>query len=534
MDWTIAELVRRGASAHPSRTALAYDGRTLTYAELDARSSRVAAGLAGLGVEAGDRVAILDRNGPEQLEVMFGAAKLGAVIVPVNWRLSASEIAFVLSDCGARVLFAGAEFEAPLAGVRAQIPSLEHVLSIGEPVAAAGITSERAPAWPAAGDDYARWRDGQPAHDPHTAVAPGDLALLLYTSGTTGQPKGVMLGNGNLFTLLDRIGPMWGLGAATRSVVCMPLFHIGGIGWALAAMRFGGMMLLVRAFAPEGVLDLIERERATHVNLVPAMIAAMVDSPSAGRRDCSSLRMILYGTAPISAGLLGAAMRTFGCAFVQVYGLTETTSAITQLDDADHRRTDRDDAILRSAGRPYPWVQARVVDPVSLRECGPGETGELWTRSAQNMRGYWGDDDATRATMNAEGWLRTGDAGLFDAAGYLYLTDRVKDMIVSGGENVYPAEAERVLADHPAVAEVAVVGVPHPVLGETPRAVVVLARGAVASESELIGYARDRLAHYKCPTSVAFAFELPRNATGKVLKRVLREPYWLGNERRIH
>jgi long-chain acyl-CoA synthetase len=216
-----------------------------------------------------------------------------------------------------------------------------------------------------------------------------------------------------------------------------------------------------------------------------------------------------------------------------VYGLTETTSAITQLDAADHQVRGPREALLRSAGRPYPWVQAKIVDPATLEPCPAGETGELWVRSAQNMKGYWMNEEATAATIDEFGWLRTGDCGHLDRDGYLFLTDRLKDMIVSGGENVYPAEAERLLMEHPLVAEAAVIGVPHPAWGETAKALVVLKAGGQISELELIGWLRMRLAHYKCPTSVELMRELPRNAAGKVLKRVLREPYWKGHTRRI-
>jgi len=515
MEWTIADLVRRGAAENAAHAAICFEDQIHSYAELDDRSSRVAAGLLHQGIAARDRVALLAKNCPEQFEVILGVSKAGAIAVPINWRLSSSEVAFILDNCGARMLVVGAEFEGLIEEIRGSLPKLDTYLVLG----------------PLSGPkSYIRWRDAHDVQDPRRPVRPDDAALLLYTSGTTGRPKGAMLTSKNLFTLLDAVGPMWGLDEHTRSIACMPLFHIGGIGWALAALRFRGTVILVKAFDAEDLLATISRDRATHINLVPAMISALVASPSVGALDHSSLRMILYGTAPIGKQTLAAALDVFGCAFVQVYGLTETTSAITQLDAQDHRSPD--DAILNSAGRPYPWVELKIVNPTTLAPCEKNEPGELWVRSAQNMRGYWSDPEATAATI-VDGWLRSGDTGYLDAAGYLYLTDRLKDLIVSGGENIYPAESERILLQHPAVLDVAVIGVPDARWGEVAKAIVVARPGKTVSGDELVQYARQRLAHFKCPTSVDFVETLPRNAAGKVLKKQLREPYWQGHARRI-
>lgn len=516
MDWTIADLVRCGAGEDPARPAISFEGRSCTYGALDDNSSRVASGLLLHGIGPGDRVALLAKNCPQQFEIIAGASKIGAIVVPINWRLSSAEVAHILNNCEARVLFVGPEFESLVAETRAELEQVAEYFVVG---------TSNVP------NSYSRWRDVHDAKDPRCPVRPDDVALLLYTSGTTGRPKGVMLTSRNLFTLLDEVGPMWGLDESTRSIACMPLFHIGGIGWALAALRFRGLVILVQAFDAEQLLALISRERATHVNLVPAMINALVASPSVRTQDHSSLKMILYGTAPIGKQLLGDALDSFGCAFVQVYGLTETTSAISQLDASDHRS--RPDVILNSAGRAYPWVEAKIINPVTLMRCQANETGELWVRSAQNMLGYWRDPDAS-ASVLVDGWLRTGDAGHFDSSGYLYLTDRLKDLIVSGGENIYPAESEKVLLAHAAVSDVAVIGVPDSKWGETVKAVVVLKRGHSVSDQDLIQYVRQRLAHFKCPSSLEFVESLPRNAAGKVMKRQLRDAYWRGHTRRIN
>lgn len=516
MDWTIADLVRCGPGEDRARSAISFEGHAWSYGELDDNSSRVAAGLTLHGVAPGDRVALLARNCPEQFEIIAGASKIGAVIVPINWRLSPAEVAYILNNCQARILFVGPEFETLVTEIRGELEHLASYFVIG---ADNGTNS------------YAGWRDGHDARDPRCPIQPDDLALLLYTSGTTGRPKGVMLTTRNLFTLLNEVGPMWGLDESRRSVACMPLFHIGGVAWALAALRFRGLVVLVRTFDAEQLLAVISRERATHVNLVPAMIGALVASPAVRIHDHSSLKMILYGTAPIGKQLLADALRSFGCAFVQVYGLTETTSAITQLDASDHRSPV--DGLLNSAGRPYPWVEAKIINPATLMPCKVNETGELWVRSAQNMLGYWRDPDASASVM-IDGWLRTGDAGHFDWAGYLYLTDRLKDLIVSGGENIYPAESEKILLEHAAVSDVAVIGVPDAKWGEAVKAIVVAKPGLGASEQDLIQYVRQRLAHFKCPSSIEFVESLPRNAAGKVMKRQLREVYWRGHARRVN
>lgn len=517
MEWNIAQIARYNAQKRPGEMALQYDGEGINYQHLEERSNQVAQGLIALGLQPGDRVALLARNCPEQFYVLIGAAKAGVVTVPVNWRLAPREVGYILEDAEARVLFVDATFLESIDAVRSGLSDLNATLVIGN--------GER-------GDAFDDWCARHGDEDPRRDQTREEAALQLYTSGTTGLPKGVLLSARNLFTLLDRSGPLWGLNEVSTSLVCLPLFHIGGIGWAMACMRFGGTVLL-RDFEPAAVLEDIDRHRVTHANFVPAMLAAMVDAAHGQTHDLSSLELIVYGTAPIAPELLARAMATFGCDFAQLYGLTETTSAITQLDPEDHRRTDRTD-VLSSAGRPYPWVETRIVDPVTGEPCSPREPGELWVRSEQNMLGYWHRPEATAETITVDGWLRTGDAGFIREDGYVFLTDRVKDMIVSGGENVYPAEVEAVLAEHPSVRESAVIGVPDDRWGESVKALVVCQGDAAATEAELIEWTRSRLAHYKCPRSVAFIDALPRTATGKVLKRTLREPYWEGQQRSIH
>ncbi len=358
--------------------------------------------------------------------------------------------------------------------------------------------------------------------------------MQLYTSGTTGLPKGVMLTNANLSTAISEANVTFHITGDTVSLVAMPLFHIGGSGWALCAMSGGGRSIILRDVDPNVLLGLIASERITEMFVVPAVLMLLLATPALQDTDLSSLRIIFYGASPISEDVLVKCMQTFGCAFCQVYGMTETTGAITSLAFEDHDPDGPRRGLLRSAGKPHASVALRVVDPDTGSDSALGEVGEVWTRSPYNMAGYWGKPEETSATLDANGWLRTGDAGYFDADGYLYLHDRIKDMVVSGGENVYPAEVENVLLSYPAIVDAAVIGVPDAKWGETVKAIVVLAPGDTLDEAGVIEHCRGVLAHYKCPTSVEAIDTLPRNPSGKILKRELRAPYWAGKERSIN
>jgi long-chain acyl-CoA synthetase len=516
---TTADIVRHWAATTPERPALRRGdgGGIVTFAELDAASSRAAQALAAAGVRAGDRVGLLDRNGTDQVELLFAAAKLNAVPTPINFRLAGPEVATIVEDSGARILFVGEDLlglVAPLAG--------------RVPVVAVSTTGGPLPDGVAA---YSAWRDAHPATDPATPLRPDDVAIQLYSSGTTGRPKGVLLTQANLFSGVGIYGPLVGLGQESVNLAAMPLFHIGGVGWLLAGLAYGAATVVVRDLVPAELVETIEAQRVTHTFLVPAVLQFLLAVPGVAERDFSALDTILYGASPISETVLVAALETFGCRFAQVYGLTESTGTVSMLLPADHDPGGPRRHLLRSVGKATPGSELRVVDPATGVDVGTREVGEIWIRGTSVMAGYWNLPDATAEAVSPDGWLRSGDAGYFDEEGYLYIYDRVKDLIVSGGENIYPAEVENVLMAHPGIADAAVIGVPDERWGEAPLALLVRAPGATVTDAEVVEHCRARLAGFKCPRRVEWVETLPRNPSGKVLKKDLRTPYWAGRDR---
>jgi len=529
--FSVVGMFRRNVEEHSGRTMFRLAGESVTWSEHHLRACKVAHSLRGDGVGPGSRVAFLDRNGLEYFEVLFGGALVGAVNVAVNWRLSPAEMGAVIDDSRAEVLVVHPDYLPCLTGMSSGLPLVRRVVVIGD----AKSDSEAGGA-----SDLARrvayedWLAGSRTDDPGYEAAPEDVSLQLYTSGTTGLPKGVMLTNSNMAQALGGATETFGIDDSTVSLVAMPLFHIGGSGWALAGMSRGGVSVLLRDLDPATLLGLVETERITHAFLVPAVLMALLLVPGIEQRDLSSLQTIFYGASPISEDVLVRCLDVIGCQFSQVYGMTETTGAIVRLDPADHDPRGPRRHLLRAAGKPLPGVDVRFVDAESGADVSLGSVGELWTRSAYNMLGYWEKPEETSETVLDGGWLRTGDAGYLDAEGYVYLHDRIKDMIVSGGENVYPAEVENVLLAHPSVADAAVIGVPDSTWGEAVKAIVVRAPSTEADQTDLVTFCRDHLAHYKCPKSVEFVESLPRNPSGKILKRELREPYWKGTDRQVH
>jgi long-chain acyl-CoA synthetase len=525
--FTVAGLIRHLARSQPEHEMFLCDAERRTWAEQYARCSQVAQATLREGVQAGDRLAFLDRNGLAYFDVLFGGAFIGAVNVAVNWRLAPREMAAIIDDSLAGVLVVHTDYLPAIKEMDGGLPHVRRIVVVGDAEVAAGFVDQRAVCF----DD---WIAGCSTEDPGHVGGPDDICLQLYTSGTTGLPKGVMLSNANLSTAISEAGETFHIGDDTVSLVAMPLFHIGGSGWALCAMSRGGRSVILRDVDPSRILSLIADERITEMFLVPAVLMLLLATPAVTSTDLSSVRIIFYGASPIAEDVLVRCMSTFGCSFCQVYGMTETTGAITALQAADHDPDGPRRGLLRSAGLPHTSVELRIVDPDTGADAVLGEVGEVWTRSPYNMAGYWRKPDETAATIDARGWLRTGDAGYQDAEGYLYLHDRMKDMIVSGGENIYPAEVENVLLSHLSVADAAVIGVPDEKWGETVMAIVVLAPDTSLDSAEIITHCRDNLAHYKCPTTIVSVDVLPRNPSGKILKRELRAPYWAGKERRIN
>jgi len=512
----LADIVRQHAAERPDTAALVHAGRTTSYAELDRAASRVANGLIAEGIGPQARVAHLDKSSDIFFELLFGTAKANAVMVSVNWRLAAPEVLHILNDAQAEILFVGEEFFPVIEKIR------DGLKTVGKIVAFGG----RHGAW----TSFAEWRDRQSAADPQLAVQSGDTAVQFYTSGTTGLPKGAELTNANFAWMFPLWTRTWLLAPGVPNLVCLPMFHIGGAGWGMAGLFAGATNHVVREFVPTEILQLIERERLQVMLLVPAMILFLVQAPQIRETDLSSLRLIVYGAAPIPAELLKQALAIFPCGFQQVYGLTETTGAITLLPPDDHDPADA--RKLLSCGYAQTGVELRIVGERG-EDLPTGTVGEIAVRSPQIMRGYWRLPDATRRAIQGD-WFLTGDAGYLDDKGYLYIHDRVKDMIVSGGENIYPAEVESALFGHAAVADVAVIGVPDERWGEAVKAVVVKKPDAEVTAGELITWARERIAGYKLPKSVDFIEALPRNPTGKILKRELRKSYWGDRQRQVN
>jgi acyl-CoA synthetase (AMP-forming)/AMP-acid ligase II len=504
----IFNLVERWATDAPGREALAFGDQSWTWAQLDDRVRRAAGALRASGLSPGDRLAVLDKNHPACLELTLAASLIGAANVVVSFRLSQEELAHVLDDSAAQVVVVGAEFAATLAELRDGLPKVREVVVLGGD-----------------GDEYEKWlAAAEPVIEP-TWSTPADSFLQLYTSGTTGWPKGAMLTQRSMMAHTRVVAPAYAMDESTINIVAMPLFHVGGTSWALGSMSVGGRTIIVREVIPSTLLGIIESREATHAFFVPAVVQPLLADPARAGSALRSLKVLAYGGSPMPPPLMERTLNVLPATpLYSVYGMTETSGVLCVLGPDEHR--DQQRAYLRaSAGRPLPGNEVRVVNPGTGTDVRPGEVGEFWVRSAQVMAGYWNMPEATREAITPDGWLRTGDAGRIDDEGYLYIEDRVKDMIISGGENVYPAEVERVLRQHPDIADVAVIGVPDERWGETVKAVVVPAEGAVPDEAALIAFTRDRLAHYKCPTSVSVVPALPRNPTGKVLKRQLRSSF---------
>jgi len=496
------------------KVAIAFEGRDLTYAEMDRRSDQVAGMLQQAGVKPGDRLAWLGRASEAWFEIFFGVAKARACFAPINTRLAIPEVAFILKDSGADLFFVSPEFYAAAEAIIAEID---------RPIRVIGVGAEHPPF-----GNYAALRDAAPT--PVLTVPDADDDVLqLYTSGTTGLPKGVRLTNANYSAFLGLRTQIEGFSYEPEDTVLilMPMFHVAGTNISFAGLASGSRILLQADFVPPTVLQAMADEQVAHVFLAPVMINALLQTPGVETTDFSALKSVSYGASPISEAVLTRATQSFGCGFIQFYGMTETVGAGTTLSPADHRGE-----LMRSCGRSWAGVETRIADDDG-NTLGPGEIGEIEIRGPIVMAGYWNRPEATAETIRPDGWLKTGDAGFMDADGFFFVHDRVKDMIVSGGENVYPAEVENAILGCPGVADAAVIGVPDERWGEAVKAIVVATPGARPDPADIIAYARQRIAGFKAPKSVDFIDALPRNPSGKVLRRELRKPYWEGRDRKV-
>jgi acyl-CoA synthetase (AMP-forming)/AMP-acid ligase II len=515
---TLADLVRLHARSRPQSLAFLCEGRRSTFAEFQCATSRVANGLIAAGVSDQARFAYLCRNSEHVFEWFYGGVKARAVAVGVNWRLSSDEVAYILKDSESRLVFTDAATLTLALAAADQCPLLSRIIVVDSP------EGDRA-------CDYLIWRNSQCDTDPACAISSDDVAGQLYTSGTTGRPKGVLLTHQNFMEqrrAAADTGPWMNADEGSVCLVVMPTYHVGGLTMGTIGFHQGATTVVSKNPDPESLSATIEQHRVTQLFLVPTVIQSLLDSSKGRPERLQSLRVLRYGAAPISAALLRQARETLSCDLLQVYGMTEATGTVACLAPADHDETG---GRMQSCGKALAHVEISIMDaqgcPVPA-----GIVGEICVRAGSVMAGYWKQPQATAGAFYGD-WYRSGDAGYLDEAGYLYLRDRIKDMIISGGENIYPAEIENVICDHQAVLEAAVIGVPDLRWGEAVKAMVVLKSGATVSQTELMQFIRARIASFKVPKSIEFVSQLPRNPSGKILRRELRLPYWSNRERSI-
>lgn len=500
---TVPEIARAHARKQPQARAIAFEGRVTTYAQFDNLADRIAAKLASGGAVKGSRIIYLGRNCDSFYPLWFGAMRCGAVLVPINWRLAAPEAAVIAADSEGEILFVGP-------GIDARVVSTI-VAAMPRPIQLVALETE-----------LESWCDIDPVRSDFDAAHPDDVAIQLYTSGTTGVPKGVQLSHRALLEPLEtrlEAGIEWEhIGAGQAAIVDLPLFHLGGTAWPLVALHGGAELLVAREFSAAFILSALATHDVPILLMVPATMRLLLDA-SSHPDQFARLKVIRYGGSPITEDLLRACIARFGCSFVQTFGSTETGGIVTALPAVDHVLPAT--ARMRSAGRALPGVELAIMGGDGAAQTA-GAPGEIIVRSASNMTGYWKRPDASADAWLADAWLRTGDAGYLDEDGYLFILDRTRDLIITGGENVYPAEVENALADYPGIEEAAVIGLPDEQWGEVVAAFIVAKGEQILDAPAIIAHCRDRIAGYKCPKVVTMIEALPRNALGKVMKSELR------------
>ena len=505
------------AAICPDRMAIAFEGNRYTYSDLSTRSNKLANALADLGVSKGDRIAYIDVNTNQCIESYFASAKIGAIYVPLTFRARAEELSFMINDSGASVVFVGSRYAPLIEQVKGELKGVQHFVSLGDKLD--GM------------HQYESILGAAPDDEPFTELEDSDLTILMFTAGTTGSPKGVMLAHQNFSEyVLNNVTPA-DQEIGEKTILSVPMYHIAGVQAVMAAVYGGRTLVIQRQFEPADWMRLVQQDRVDRAMMVPTMLKQVMDHPDFSKYDLSSLQVITYGAAPMPLGVIKRAIQLFpSTSFINAFGQTESAATITMLGPEDHVIEGTPEEIekklkrLGSIGKPLPDVEVKIVNEEGA-EVPTGEVGEIVARGGRIMKGYWKQEEATTTTIDRDGWLHTGDLGYQDKGRFIFLAGRAKDIIKRGGEMISPEEVENVILEHPKVEEVAIIGVPDAEWGERVRAVVVPKAGEGVEADELIELCRQRLASFKKPESVVFAKELPRNPMGKILKRVLREEF---------
>ena len=517
----ISSTIRRSTQVNRRGQAVHFQNRTRNWTEFGARIARLASGLAGIGVKPGDRVAMLALNSDRYLEYFFAVPWAGAVFVPINTRLAPPEVVYWLTDSGASVLLIDDTFRPMLPKLQGQIGGIKTLVHVTDGAAADGMVA------------FESLVDGQPEMVPIDKGG-DELAGLFYTGGTTGRSKGVMLSHRNLLLNALQFGPLAGFSQQSTYLHAAPMFHLANGAATFAIMTAAGRSIVIPAFEPVATMRAMQDHKVTTALLVPTMVNMVVNHPQVGDFDLSSVKHVLYGASPMPEAVVRKAMQVIPSAeFQQAYGQTEAAPVLTLLEPERHVFDGPMAGKAKSAGRAVPGVEVAIFDEQD-NEVPRGTVGEICGRGENVMLGYWNQPELTARTLR-NGWLHTGDGGRMDEDGYVYVVDRVKDMIISGGENVYSAEVENAIYQHPAVAECAVIGIPHDKWGEQVHAIVRCKDGQKLDAAGLIAHCHELIAGYKCPRSVEFATApLPLSGAGKILKTELRKPYWEGREKQVN
>lgn len=508
---TLAEACYQQAEKFKDKPAFCFEDQEITFHQFNLNSNKVANGLLRENIKPQSRVAYLGKDSINGYEIFFGCAKAKAVLVPINWRLAAKEIQYILNDSGVEILFVSLDLTLTIKKILAQLKTVRKVI----------VLDDAHPEW----ISYTNWCSQQSNHPLTLKCQPEEAVVHIYTSGTTGHPKGVLLPNYSFLRLMDYMkdyGDDWmNLNKTDTLLLSLPIFHVGGLWWTIQGFIAGSRGVILESFIANKALALIEKYKVTKLGLVPAMIQFMLAESNIKKTNLSSIKGLVYGGAPIAPKLLQAAMETFKCDFFQVYGLTETGNMAVCLRPHDH--TLKWDDKMKAAGKPLPGVRIRINGPKNNR-LKTKTIGEICLQSPSNMIGYWKSTTATNQTLR-DGWVHTGDAGYIDEDGYLYVCDRIKDMIIYAGENIYPAEIEAVLMEHPSIAEVAIIGIENDRWGEIVKAFIVLKPDCRLKKIDIITFLKTRIASFKIPKSFSFVKALPRNPSGKILKRTLRDSF---------